>query len=72
MSGLLEESARVSPARGGIPTPPPQLRAAEAVSAKAAEAPSVEIVLSPEAKAALQTLSVAREKGEERAERAVR
>ena len=64
MSGLLEESARVSLARGGIPPPPPpQLRAAEAVSAKAAEAPSAEIVLSPEAKAALQTLSVAREKG---------
>lgn len=72
MSGMLEESARVSPTRGGIQTPPPALRASEEAAApKATETPGVEIVLSAEAKAALASISVAREKGVERAERAV-
>ena len=69
MSDMLEESVRVSPTRGSIKFHPSQQRnTAEAVAPKAVEAPSVEIVLSAEAKAALQTLTTARAKGEERAE----
>ena len=72
MSDMLEESVRVSPTRGSITFHPSQQRnSAEAAAPKAVESPSVEIVLSAEAKAALQTLTTARAKGEERAERAV-
>lgn len=72
MSDMLEESVRFSPTRGSITFHPSQQRnTAEAAAPKAVESPSVEIVLSAEAKAALQTLTTARAKGEERAERAV-
>ena len=72
MSDMLEESVRVSPTRGSITFHPSQQRnTAEAAAPKAVDSPSVEIVLSAEAKAALQTLTTARAKGEERAERAV-
>ena len=72
MSDMLEESVRVSPTRGSITFHPSQQRnTAEAVAPEAVEASSVEIVLSAEAKAALQTLTTARAKSDERAERAV-
>lgn len=71
MSGMLEESARVSPARSGIQAPLPAPRAAEALEPKATENAGVEIVLSAEAQAALASISIAREKDVERAERAV-
>ncbi len=71
MSGMLDDSARVASARSSIQTPPPAPRAVEVAVPKPSESPSVEIVLSADAKAALASISVAREKGEERADRAV-
>ncbi len=72
MSNMLEERVRVSRTCGSIKFHPAQQRnSAEAAAPKSVESPSVEIVLSAEAKAALQTLTTARPKGEERAECAV-